>query len=174
MAVPMRFDKKLNVTGSLTVSGDLKIKKTNPGAGVEWKIKEQLVVIDDSSNGLGSTTGGFIEASSSVQAVALYCTGSAPTGKLQYVGFKDDNPDNEHRFSEGRGQNYFYTGSFGANKGADFEKNVAFFTHPSGGVSNFFTGSCEIDIGLEPSTTTGSILVVQYYTKFHGPTSFPE
>ena len=183
MAVPMRFDKKLNVTGSLTVSGDLKIKKTNPGAGVEWKIKEQVVVIDDSSGGLGSTTGGFIEASSSVQAVALYCTGSAPTGKLQYVGFKDGNPVTMHRAlvagenANDRAKNYFFTGSSvagGNSRGGDFVKNVAFFTHPSGAVSNFFTSSCEIDIGLEPSTTTGSILLVQYYTKFHGPTSFPE
>ena len=172
------------ITGSLTVSDSIKLKSDNPGAAVEWLIKEQVVVISGTGTraGLGHTTGSFIPASSSVQAVALYCTGAAPTGKLQYVGFKDGNPVTMHRAlvagenANDRAKNYFFTGSSvagGDSLGADFVKNVAFFTHPSGGVSNFFTGSCEIDVGLEPSTTTGSIALILYYTQFHGPTSFP-
>ena len=175
LAVPVKFDKKTNITGSLTVSGDIKMKKTNPGAGISWEIKEQMVSIDDGAAGHISTTGSFIPATSSVQCLALYATGSSMSGqgseRIQYIGFKDGNHDYSHGETtdlDQRGQNYFYTASDALQ--VNLPVNQAIFFHPSASVSNFFTSSCEIDVQLESSTVTGSFMMVLYYTKFHPPT----
>ena len=168
LAVPVKFDKKTNITGSLTVSGDIKMKKTNPGAGISWEIKEQMVSIDSDAAGHTSTTGSFIPATSSVQCLALYATASSMTGEnqqsIQYIGFKDGNRDRSHGDStdlDQRGQNYFYTSSIAGTK--PLVANEAVFFHPSGSVSNFFTSSCEIDVQLESATVTGSFMMVLYY-----------